>query len=401
MIKRLSIILCLLCFIMIRANADPKLSKTDLVKVDFKVLAEKKKRVIAKDPALMPAFKQLLADADRLLKYKPVSVMDKAAWPPSGNKHDYMSIGPYWWPDPSKPDGLPYIRKDGEVNPEVKDYPDKENMPKLCENVNLLALAYYYSGNEVYANHAAKLLRVWFIDTATRMNPNLNFGQAIKGVNEGRAEGVIDTRQFIYAIDGIELLQGSKSWSANDHKLIKKWFSQFLDWLNTSKIGIVEMNARNNHGVWFDAQALSIALFVDSVEMSNRIVLKSLERLDKQLDDNGFFPYELERNTSFHYSVFIMNAFDIIAQLSEKTKTNLWTSQTPSGKSFKKAFDSLMPYIKEEVVWNKGKQIKPFNFNDAIPLLLSGYTKLNCTECIDTIKKISGEKSKEQLFNLL
>lgn len=401
MIKRVSIIFCLFCCMSMAVYADPKLSKTDLVKVDFKVLAEKKKRVQAKDPNLMPAFKQLLADADKLLNYKPVSVMDKTAWPPSGNKHDYMSIGPYWWPDPSKPDGLPYIRKDGEVNPEVKDYPDKENMPKLCENVNLLALAYYYSGNEVYASHAAKLLRVWFIDTATKMNPNLNFGQAIKGVNEGRAEGVIDTRQFIYAIDGIQLLHGSKSWTANDDKSIKKWFSDFLVWLNTSKIGVDEMNAKNNHGVWFDAQALSIALFVDSVEMSNRIVLKALERLDKQLDANGFFPYELERTTSFHYSVFIMNAFDIIAQLSEKTKTNFWTAQTASGKSFKKAFDALMPYIKEEEVWNKGKQIKPFNFNDAIPLLLSGYTKLNCTDCIDTIKKISGEKSEEQLFNLL
>ena len=144
------LILHLLLFCLLSKNlyADPKLSKTDLIKVDFKVLAEKKKRLKAKDAALMPAYIQLLKDADALLNYKPVSVMDKTAFPPGGDKHDYMSIGPYWWPDSAKADGLPYIRKDGEVNPEVRDYPDKENMPKLCENVNLLAIAYYYSNDE-------------------------------------------------------------------------------------------------------------------------------------------------------------------------------------------------------------------------------------------------------------
>jgi len=100
-----------------------------------------------------------------------------------------MSLAPYWWPDPSKPNGLPYIRKDGEVNPEVKNYPDKEQMPKLCENVNTLSLAYFYSRDEKYAKHAANLLRVWFWDPSTKMNPNLNFGQAVKGITNGRAEG--------------------------------------------------------------------------------------------------------------------------------------------------------------------------------------------------------------------
>ena len=116
------------------STAQVKLSNTDLVKLDFNILAQKKKS-LAKDKTLQPAYKELLKNADALLNYKPVSVMDKTALPPSGSKHDYMSIGPYWWPDTTKPDGLPYIRKDGEVNPEVKDYQDKNNMPKLCENV--------------------------------------------------------------------------------------------------------------------------------------------------------------------------------------------------------------------------------------------------------------------------
>ena len=214
-----------------------KLSNTDLIKLDFKTLAEKKTFLKANDVDLQTAYAELINNANKLLNYQQVSVMDKKDLPPSGNKHDYMSIAPYWWPNPATNNGLPYIRKDGEVNPEVRNYSDKENMPKLCENVYNLSLAYYFSDDEKYAEHASKLLRVWFLDSATKMNPNLNYGQAIKGVTDGRGAGVIDTRQFIFALDGVALLQNSKSWTNKDNTALKSWFIEYLNWLNTSKIG--------------------------------------------------------------------------------------------------------------------------------------------------------------------
>jgi hypothetical protein len=125
----------------------PLLTKSDMIIIDFPILAQKKAKLGSGDAHIRVAYQALLKTANRLLSYGPVSVMMKTATPPSGTKHDYMSIAPYFWPDPNKPGGLPYINRDGEVNPEVHDYPDKENMPKLCENVYLLGLAYYYSGN--------------------------------------------------------------------------------------------------------------------------------------------------------------------------------------------------------------------------------------------------------------
>ena len=266
------------------------LSRADVMKLDFKSLAVKKSRLKAKDPDLVAAYKKLLTDATVLLNYAPVSVMDKKAFPPSGNKHDYMSIGPYWWPDTSKPDGVPYIQKDGQINPEVHDFSDKENMPSMCENVYTLSLAYYFSEDEVYAKHAAKLVQVWFLDTATKMNPNLNYAQAVKGVKAGRPEGLIDTRHFIYMLDGVRLLKSSKSWSASNDIALKHWFSQFLTWMNTSENGTGEKNAKNNHGVWFDAQSLAVATYVDSTDMAKRIVTRATTRLDKQMNNDGLFP---------------------------------------------------------------------------------------------------------------
>lgn len=398
--KTISVTIFITCLISNVVRAQVILSNTDIIKLDFKTLAIKKARLQAKDAALLTAYETLIKKADALLQYKPVSVMDKTDFPPSGNKHDYMSIAPYWWPDPAKPNGLPYIRKDGEVNPEVRNFPDKESMPKLCENIYNLSLAYYFSNNEIYAQHASKLLQVWFIDSATKMNPNLNYGQAVKGVTEGRGEGVIDTRQFIFALDGVKLLKSSKSWTLENNKALQNWFAQFLNWLNTSKIGNAEMNAKNNHGVWFDAQALAIALYVDSTQMANKIVARAAERLDKQANNDGLFPYELERTTSLHYSVFIMNAFNIIAQLSEQTSTNFYTLQTPTGKSFQKSVEAILPYAIKEKAWTH-QEIKPFHVTDAYALLLRSSTRFKNDKYLDFIKYNAKDNYSKLLLNLL
>jgi hypothetical protein len=400
-IKQLCLSLCLISSLATPTLAqDSLLSKSDMIKLNFKTLADKKNKLRSKDPALMPAYDQLLKDADRLLNYTPVSVMQKSVFPPSGDKHDYMSIAPYFWPDPSKPNGLPYMNRDGVVNPEVRSYTDKVNLPVLCDHVYLLSLAYYFSGDERYAKQAGRLLEVWFLDPATKMNPNLNYGQAVKGVTEGRAEGLIDSRFFIWAIDGINLLQPSKYWTAADQSGMKDWFSAFLNWIQTSRIGQKEMNAKNNHGVWYDAQTLSMALFVDSLDLANKIVQRAADRLDKQMDKDGLFPLELTRTTSLHYSVFILNAFYIIAELSGQTNTNLWTLETASGKSLKRSFQAILPFIAKEKPWTN-PQIHEFNFFNAIPLLVEGISKWNCHSCDEVIKNIEGENYDRSLFHLL
>jgi hypothetical protein len=392
MIKIKWVFIGLLALVVNATSAQIKLSTDYLIKTDMAVLEKNKKAIDAKDASLLPAYYQLLKVADKLLKFTPVSVMDKTEIPPSGNKHDYVSLAPYWWPDSSKKDGLPYIRKDGKTNPEVKNYPDKTNMPQLCENVYFLGLAYYYSGNEKYAQHASKLLQVWFLDTATKMNPNLNYGQFVKGRNDGRGAGIVDTRQFIFSIDGVELIKKSKSWTKANNTGLQKWFAEYLNWLTTSKNGKDELDADNNHGVWYDAQTLAMAVFIENKVKENEIVNRSISRLDKQMDKDGFFPLEMARTTSMGYSTFILNAFNIIAQLSEKTSTDFWNTQTKSGKSLNKGLQALLPYISKEKPWF-GQQIKDFKYVESYPLFIKGASKLKCTTCYDLLKKIAGEEN--------
>ncbi|MET0392161.1 MAG: alginate lyase family protein [Chitinophagaceae bacterium] len=375
-------------------------NKPDVFALDADVLAAGKAGIKNDDPLLIPAYKQLIKDANKGLQYGPVSVMEKKDLPPSGDRHDYMSLAPYFWPDPNKPNGLPYMRKDGQTNPEVSEYKDKEYMPRLCEVVYTLALAWYFSEDKLYAEHAAKLLRVWFLDTATRMNPNLNFAQAIKGVNTGRGAGLIDSRHFIKVIDAVQLLKSSRAWSAGDQQGMQQWFRDFLHWMQTSPNGIDEMNAPNNHGAWYDAQRLSMALFIDDAELAKKIVQNAADRLDVQLGNNGRFPKEMERTISLHYTVFVMDAFAAIAQMAEKTGTDFWKLVTPSGKSLQKAFDALRPYLLNEKAWD-GQQIKEFEYEEGYVLLLQGARHFGCKQCRDGVKALAGDKGGRLRVNLL
>jgi len=370
-----------------------RLSKSDMVVLDNKALAVTKEKIVNKDKDMMLAYESLIKQCDKSMNFGPFSVMDKKDFPPSGNKHDYMSLAPYWWPDPSSKNGLPYIRKDGEVNPEVGNYPDKQNMPRVCEKVYEFSLAFYLSGNETYAKKARALVHTWFLDTATKMNPNVNYGQAVKGVVEGRGEGLIDTRHFIFLLDGVQLLNKSKSWSTNDNNELKIWFKAYYDWLDNSKIGKDEKKASNNHGVWYDAQALAITNFLENNEESKKIINRALGRLNDEMDAKGAFPKELERTNSLHYSVFILNASECIAQLADNINVDFRSTKLSNGMSFKNAYDFLLPYLVEEKTWT-WPTLNHFDIADAYPLLLSASKHLQCVTCVPYMNKKSPDYSK-------
>lgn len=343
------------------------------------------------DSKMQTALNELVKAADVALTYRPVSVMEKKNNPPSGDKHDYMSLAPYFWPNPETKDGLPYIRKDGQINPEVNEYKDKEYLPQLCSTLETLGLAYYFTNDKRYASHASKLINVWFLDPSTKMNPNLNFGQAVKGQNDGRGAGLIDTRHLIKVVDAVSFIANSSAWSSSQDLQLKSWFAQFLNWMETSKNGVDELNATNNHGIWYDAQRLSFALYTGNKKAVSAIIESAQKRIAAQMNGDGFFPAELARTTSLHYSLFVVEAFIKVAQLSKNTNVNFWNYTAPNGNSLEKACDVLTPYLLKQKEWT-GEQIKPFNFDEANSLFIAVAAKKNCVPCFENIYKNSKYK---------
>jgi len=316
-------------------------------------------RLNAGDTQLGPALAVLLEDADRAAAQAPVAVTQKATLlPPSGDPHDYFSLSPYWWPDPSKPDGLPYIRRDGETNPESKRDLDQPRVAQLGANVQTLALAYFYTGQERYAEAAARQLRTWFLDPATRMNPHLRYAQLVRGIDQERGSGIIDTRWFIEVVDAVGLIARSTAWSAADHSALQQWFRAYLTWLTSSPNGEHERAAVNNHGSWFAAQSASFALFVGDRELARTIVAGVQERIGAQIQPDGSQPAELARTRSMHYSNFNVEALSRLAEMGRHVDVDLWHYQAPGGGSIARAVDRLAPYVQNQAAW-PGPQIDP------------------------------------------
>jgi hypothetical protein len=356
---------------------------------------------LANDVTVQPALKQLRKDAEKLLKETPVSVMEKTQLPPSGDKHDYLSLARYYWPDPKKPDGLPYISHDGETNPEINTIPDHGYLGHMVNVVHTLAVAYYLTGNESYAEHAAKFVRTWFLDTATRMNPNLNFAQGVKGVDAGRPAGLIDSRGLAQVVDGIGLLAGYKGWTVEDQKGMVQWYSQYLEWLLTSKNGLGESAASNNHGVFFDVQAATIAMFIGKTDVARRIVEEAkAKRIGKQIEPDGSQPRELSRTTSQHYVLFNLEAFFLLASLSANTGIDLWNYRTEDGRGIRKALDWVLPFLRKEKEWTH-KQIKQFDDAEYYPLLIQAtfqYNDPSYAELAGKVKSAQGASDRIHLF---
>lgn len=284
-------------------------------------------------------------EADRALNMPPQSVTTKTKTPPSGDKHDYMSMARYWWPNPDTKDHLPYVRHDGQSNPEINGIIDHTALDHTDGSARALALGWYLTGDERYAQHATLLLRTFFLDKATAMNPNLQFAQYVAGVNTGRGTGVLDARSLSEAVDAIGMLAGSKSWTSADQEGMRRWFGEYYTWLTTSEHGKEEAGARNNHGSWYAVQAASIAMFLGETQDARAIAERVRdERIPAQIDAQGMQKYELVRTNSFSYSAFNLQALTDLAAIVAPTGVDLYKPVKPGAPGILTAINALMVY---------------------------------------------------------
>ena len=291
------------------------------------------------DKNWLPAWQNLQKQADAALQHPLWSVTDKKLLPASGNKHDYYSFGPYWWPNPDTKNHMPYIRKDGEINPSAKtDDTDSKRMVQFSDDIRALSLAAYYSSDSRYAQKAEKMLNTWFLNKDTRMNPNLDYAQAIPGIVDGRGIGIIDTRVLIDVADGIALLQHAGYLSNKEVEGYKAWYSDYTKWLLNSSNGQEESNWYNNHGSWYDAQVTAFSLFIGDIQQAHKqLEIFKYRHLAAQVNAKGEISAELERTRSFHYTNFILASYAKMGRYGEKLGDDVWNLNT-DGRMMKKAF---------------------------------------------------------------
>ena len=307
--------------------------------------------------------KSIVRNAEKELTHAIKTVVDKEMTAQSGDKHDYMSLSRYWWPDTSKADGLPYIRKDGISNPEIEKL-DRYPLGDFSKSVQSLSLAYYITPDEKFAEKAVENLRTWFINSKTKMNPNMNYGQTVPGIRNGlgRGVGIIDTYTFIEMLDGVELLKKSKSFTLADQQAIKEWFTAYVQWLQTSPVAREELEAPNNHGTAYDVQLTRYAIFIGNEDLAKKLLNEfPQKRLFSQIEPDGSQPLELARTTALGYSTFNLTHFLDMCQIGKLVGVDLLSAKSTDGRSILKAIDFLVPYINKPASQFPYQQIKDWD----------------------------------------
>ena len=311
-------------------------------------LLEAKAKPSTGNPKFSKDLEVLLTRASSLLKIDAFTIIHKGYTPPSGTKHDYFSTGQYWWPNPDTPDGLPFIRKDGQANPDSESISDRNTLRDMIRAVSTLALAYFFTHDEDFSRKASSLLHAFFIDESTRMNPNLRYAQAVPGRSKGRGTGIIDATRMVYLVDAVGLLTGSEAWTEESHKVLTAWFKEYIGWLLHHPQGKSECVAKNNHGTSYDLHVTSVALFCGKIEVAKEILTQSVpSRMRRQIQPDGRQPQEIARPDSLNYCTQNLMKFFQLAVIGEKLGIDLWNY----GRKLQGALDFLLPFIVSPSTW--------------------------------------------------
>lgn len=311
----------------------------------------------------------LAARGPAALKEPLATVTDKRVAPPSGDSHDYVSFARYYWPDPTKPDGLPYVSRDGKHNHEQVARGDRHRIGEFCDTVEKLAAVWHLQRDEAAARRAGEWLRAWFITPATRMNPHLEYAQVRLGRNNNRGNpaGMLDSRGFANVIDALRMLDDSPALTADEKTAVRQWFTTFLQWFTTAKIAVEERAAKNNHGSWYFAQAIPIARYVGQDALARTLVKESQALIAHQIQPDGSQPEEIRRVDGLGYSRFNLEALAVVARHARALGIDLWNYTAPNGASLRQALDFLRPYNQAPGKWptSQHEKLSP-GFLDAL-----------------------------------
>ena len=310
---------------------------------------------------------RILRAANEYLSQPPITVTAASSPRSKGGKHDYFSEGDYWWPDPKNPDG-PYIRRDGYSNPQnFNDH--REALIRLSLIVPALAAAWLITQEKRYAEHAAVHLRAWFLDAATRMNPSLDYAQAIWGVSPGRGTGIIDTLHLVEVTRAARHLESAKVMTPAESSGVRDWFTQYMLWMVTSKNGQEEEAAKNNHGTCWVAQVSAFAAFTGDENVMKLCRGRFRNHLlPDQLAADGSFPLELARTKPYSYSLFNLDMLAMVCLMASGIGTepsgatnDLWQFALPNGNRYQKAVEFMFPFIQDKSKWPYPHDVEYFD----------------------------------------
>lgn len=328
-----------------------EMPRSTLLTSKWKFLISAKKSFLQCSTEHAYSFDRIENAADRAMASPLVNVIQKKYIPPSGNKHDLLTLSRYYWPDERRSNGIPYTRKDGMTNPEIySDAYDKRAIEDMIDNVRILSLVSFIFDEKVYAKKAALQLQEWFINPKTSMTPHLRYAGYIPGLANGR--GIVAFDEILDLLDATTLIEHANMWEKEDRKAFEQWLAAYLTWLETDEQALREKAKGNNRGTWYDVQAGSIEAYLGKTEkLRERMESSKIRRFNDQIESDGSMPEELRRSNPLLYSSYNLKALMDLADVAKHADIDLWNYEGKKGGSIRKAVDYLIPYALGDKQW--------------------------------------------------
>lgn len=293
---------------------------------------------------------RVVEEANKYLTIDPVPITSSSCERSLGTINDFYSEGDYWWPNPENPDS-PYVRRDGLTNPDnFKDH--RIAMRNMSIYVASLTAAYKITKQKQYAEQAVRNLRTWFVEEKTRMNPNMNYAQAIKGICPGRGVGLIDGIHLVEPARAVSVLHKMEGIDAHSYNKIVIWFEEFINWMTTHEYGVDERERKNNHGsAWVMQLAEYARLTNNEIQLEYCRDRFKNTLLPNQMAEDGSFPMELKRTKPYGYSLFNIDILSTVCKILSTPANNLWEYKLSGEFGMEEGLEFIYPFIKDKTKW--------------------------------------------------
>jgi len=332
--------------------------------------------------------RESLSAARRAMTQDPITVTATRSPRSAGGPHDFFSEGDYWWPDPTHPDS-PYIQRDGMTNP-GNFVEHRRAMVRFSRIMGALGSGWVLTGDARYVRQAMRHARAWFLDTATRMHPSLNYAQAIQGRFTGRAVGVIDMIQMVEVAQSLQVMSTAEQADTAVLRAARGWFREYIQWVTTHPYGVKESKARNNHGTCWVMQVAVFARFAGEARWLDTCRRRFREQLlPGQLDSAGRFPLELARTKPYGYALFNLDAIATICHVLSTPSDDLWAFRLPDGRGMRSAVEWMHPYVADKSRWPYTPDVMYWDqWPVAHPFLIFAYRRFVVADWLDTWRRL-------------
>jgi Alginate lyase len=304
---------------------------------------------------------RILQSADHYLTQNPTPLTAYPCPRSPGVPQDFYSEAADYWPDPANPAG-PFVVRAGQLNPDAFTA-HRDALLNFGMTVPALTAAFVLTNEPRYAQQAARHLRAWFLDPATRMNPSLQFGQTIPPAKAGRPEGVVDAVHLAEVVQCLPFLANSEALPEADLAGLRKWLAEYSGWLNTSRLAGLARDSKSHHGTSWLLQAASIAHLTQVADDAPLTTLRHQYKsstIRAQIVADGTFPHELTTPNPYRNTLFNLDMMAGVCLLLSTRFESVWDVELQDGPGFRTVIARLFPFILNRGAWPYRADVKYF-----------------------------------------